>query len=218
MESSKRQNKTRRCFFKEITGAAFCFALAYSKQAAAVGLMPGQNVAEREKAPEAGLGNESLVAVCGLYCGACPMYLATQSNDEQQLLTLLKRFSSGQLKLGMEDILCDGCLGNGRVASFCRSCAIRECPTNKPDVTRCSDCSDFECPRITDFNNDGMLHHAEVLDNLRSIRKLGIGKWAKYEQERWSCPQCSQTVSWYDSQCSACGAARSKLLFQLVQR
>jgi len=218
MESSKRQDNTRRCFFKQMAGAAICFAWARSEQAAAAGLIPRQNAAESETVHGADLGKENLVAVCGLYCGACPMYLASQSNDEQSRLSLLKRFSSGQMKLRMEDILCDGCLGGGRVASFCRSCAIRECPTDKPEVTRCSDCSDFACSRITDFNNDGMLHHAEVLNNLRGIRKMGIKEWSQYEQNRWNCPQCSQTVSWYDSQCSNCGAARSERLFQLAER
>ncbi|MCL2877889.1 MAG: DUF3795 domain-containing protein, partial [Acidobacteria bacterium] len=113
--------------------------------------------------------NENLVASCGLYCGACPMYLATQENNEQRMASIQKQFGSGSMKMSQEDLLCDGCLGGGRLASFCRKCAIRESAISKTGTRRCTDCTEFACNRITDFNNDGMLHHAEVLENLRQL-------------------------------------------------
>ncbi len=215
MDSYSKEKTTRRRFMKEITGAAVCSACLGLKGRAAPAWIPGPSSGEDKTARETDKGKEHLVAVCGLYCGACPMYLATQSKDEQKLQALLKQFSTGPMKLTMEDILCDGCLGNGRVASFCRRCAIRACPKDKSNVTLCSDCPDFPCSRITDFNNDGMTHHAEVLDNLRRIREIGIQEWAKYEEERWECPGCRLPMSWYDVKCSGCGAARSGRLFKL---
>jgi hypothetical protein len=215
MDSFEKEKTTRRMFVKEIAGAAICGACLGLEAAATPLWIPGQNAGEGEKTQAAGTGRENLVAVCGLNCGACPMYLATQSNDEQKRSALLKQFSSGSMKLSMENLLCDGCLGNGRVASFCRKCAIRACPNGKPNVTRCSDCPDFACSRITDFNNDGMLHHAEVLDNLRRIQEMGIHEWAKYDEERWRCTRCRLPMSWYDSKCSNCGEARSERLFKL---
>jgi hypothetical protein len=217
MDSCKKENTTRRRFVKGIAGAAVCGACLGFEAVAAPFRVPGQDSGEGKGALGAGTGREYLVAVCGLNCGACPMYLATQSKDEQKRGALLKQFASGPMKLKAEDLMCDGCLGSGRVASFCRSCAIRACPKGKSDVTRCSDCPDFPCSRITGFNNDGMLHHAEVLDNLRRIREMGIREWAKYDEERWQCPQCRLPVSWYDSKCSGCGAARSGRLFKLIQ-
>jgi hypothetical protein len=159
--------------------------------------------------------NENLVAPCGLYCGACPMYIATQSNDKAKLDAMLKQFSAGPMKLKMEDIVCDGCIGKGRVASFCRDCAMRKCALGKEGVTRCSDCKEEPCDKVTKFNNDGMTHHGEVLKNLDGIKKMGIEKWAKSEKERWSCPKCGLPIAWYDSKCSGCGAARSDKLFTL---
>ena len=158
---------------------------------------------------------ENLVASCGLYCGACPMYLATQENNQERLASMLKQFGSGQMKLSQEDLLCDGCLGGGRLASFCRKCAIRDSAIAKTKTRRCSECAEFACSRITDFNNDGMLHHAEVLENLRQLRTMGIKDWAKHEEERWRCPKCQATVSWYDPECSKCKAPRSARLFPL---
>jgi hypothetical protein len=192
----RKQNTTRREFVKEVAGTAFACTL--------VGL-------------DTAGGGEKLVAVCGLYCGACPMYLATNDNNEQKRKERLQQFLSGKMKLAQEDLLCDGCLGNARLATFCRKCAIRLCPANKSNVTRCSDCPDFPCSRITNFNNDGMLHHAEVLANLRQIQKMGMKDWAKHEEERWRCPQCRASIAWYDKACTNCGAKRSDRLFPLKQ-
>jgi hypothetical protein len=158
---------------------------------------------------------ENLVAPCGLYCGACPMYLASQQKDGQKIEALHKQFSSGNMKLAVEDLLCDGCIANGRIASFCRKCGIRDCASKKTKSQRCSECSDFACSRITGFNNDGMLHHAEVLENLRQLRGMGIKEWTKHEAARWSCPQCKSQISWYDAECSKCRTKRSDLLFPL---
>jgi len=217
MDFLKKENMTRRRFVREIAGAAFCCACLQLDCLAAPSVISKNIDDQSKKVQETGTGKENLVAVCGLYCGACPMYIATQTNDEQKQSALLKQFSSGPMKFKMEDLLCDGCIGNGRVASFCRSCPIRSCPADKQNVARCSDCPDFPCSRISNFNNDGMLHHAEVLQNLRQIREMGIKKWAKYEEECWRCPQCRMPMSWYDSKCSKCGTPRSERLFPLPQ-
>jgi hypothetical protein len=158
------------------------------------------------------VNKENLVAPCGLYCGACPMYLATQENDEKRLSSL---FSSGTMKFSREDLLCDGCIGGGRVATFCLKCAIRDCASDKTKTRRCSECADFPCSRITDFNNDGMLHHAEVLENLRQLRAMGIKDWTKHEEERWQCSKCKARISWYEPECSKCKTPRSDKLFPL---
>lgn len=190
---------SRRQFVRDVAGTAVC----------------GMLIGLESKAQEGSKKGENLVAVCGLYCGACPMYLATQDPDEQKRKELIQRFSSDPRKLTWEDIQCDGCLGNGHLASFCRNEAIRLCPRSKSNVTYCSDCPDFPCERISKFNNDGMLHHAEVLENLRQIKKVGIKEWTKREEERWSCPQCRARIAWYDAKCSKCGAKRSERLFPL---
>ena len=166
--------------------------------------------------PEQG-SSEKLVAPCGLYCGACPMYLATQEKDETRMKSILKQFSSGSGKFAMEDLLCDGCIAGGRVASFCAKCAIRDCASKKTEDKRCAGCLDFACSRITGFNNDGMRHHSEVLSNLRQLRQRGIKEWAGYEAERWRCPQCRHPMSWYDAECSKCKAKRSDRLFPLTK-
>jgi len=159
--------------------------------------------------------NENLVATCGLYCGACPMYLATQEKDAERLASMQKQFGGALSKMPPEDLLCDGCLGGGRLASFCRKCDMRDSATAKTKTRRCSECAEFACSRITGFNNDGMLHHSEVLENLHQLRATGIREWAKHEEERWRCPKCRAKLSWYESECPKCKAPRSDKLFPL---
>jgi hypothetical protein len=217
MNKEKRECTSRRVFVKEIAGAAVagalvsvpcvCQAFAVSEQDAA-----GTGA---KKAVEG--GGEKLVAPCGLYCGACPMYLATQENSQVRLNAFAQQFSAGKMQLKLEDVLCDGCIGGGRVASFCRACAMRSCAAGKSNVTRCSDCPDVPCAKVTNFNNDGMQHHSEVLENLRHMGEMGISSWTKYEEDRWRCPQCKEKLSWYDKACSKCGAKRSDKLFPLKQ-
>jgi hypothetical protein len=200
MDNRKKECTTRREFVEQLTGTVVVCAF--------VGLQTAQ---AQEK--QASTGGEKLVAACGLYCGACPMYLATVQNSEEKIKGLQKQF--GGSTLSREDLLCEGCLGGGRLASFCRKCNLRECAAGKPDVKRCSDCSEFPCSKITRFNNDGMLHHSEVLANLRQIKEMGMENWTKHEEERWRCPQCKNTLSWYDPKCPKCGANRSDRLFLL---
>jgi len=158
---------------------------------------------------------EELVAVCGLYCGACTMYRTLRENNEQKTAGLIQILKARGMDYTAEELKCDGCLANGRLTPFCRVCEIRLCPQNKDGVIRCADCPEFPCARITAFNNDGNPHHAEVLENCRRLKEDGIEKWAKSEEERWLCPQCKTQLSWYDMVCPKCGAPRSDKLFKM---
>lgn len=217
MVMKKTEGTSRRKFVREITGAAVAGALMSAPCVGKAFVLPAQNAG----APGANKGiegsGERLVAPCGLYCGACPMFLASQEKDDQKIKALMQQFSGGKMQLKQEDLICDGCIANGRIASFCRKCAIRACAAGKSNVTRCSDCSDFPCSRISNFNNDGMQHHSEVLANLRHIHEMGMKEWTKYEEDRWRCPQCRTSLSWYDKACPKCGAKRSDRLFPLKQ-
>jgi hypothetical protein len=118
------------------------------------------------------------------------MHPATRGKDEQILKAHQQQFASVKMKWTMEGLLCDGCLGNGRRAVFCRTCAIRECATKKSKEKRCADRSKFGCAHITGLNNDGMLHDAEVLENSRQLRTIGIKDCMKRKEERWQYSKC----------------------------
>jgi hypothetical protein len=146
---------------------------------------------------------EPLAAVCGLYCGACALYRARRDNNPQRLEEILKVWNMPE-----DDSHCDGCLGGGALTPYCRDCKIRHCAEDRPGVTQCADCSDFPCHLITDFNNDGMRHHAEVLENLNHLREIGAEKWIIEQEERWRCPGCRAQMHWYERTCYSCGVVQ----------
>jgi hypothetical protein len=194
---------TRRGFVRGIAGAAVAGGLTCLQ-------VKGIRAAQ---APKDG---KNLVATCGLYCGACPMYLDSRGEGNQKTGEFMQQLGAKQIEIKHEDFLCDGCLGKGRLVSFCAQCAIRSCAAGKT-IAHCSDCSEFPCSRIEDFNNNHgkLLHHSEVLANLRHLKEIGITDWAKSEEERWRCSQCGNRIAWYDKACSKCGARRSDRLFPL---
>lgn len=150
---------------------------------------------------------EHLAAVCGTYCGACGLYRARRDNNPQHMVELLQTLFE-QWQMPPDDFDCDGCLAGGRLIGYCLECKMRLCAAEKEGVTRCSDCPDFPCSIITDFNNDGWPHHALVLDKLRSMQEIGLEAWVKNEKEFWSCPQCQTPVAWYTKTCYECGTAQ----------
>jgi len=48
--------------------------------------------------------DKRIVSVCGLYCGACGIYLATQENEHEKLLQYAL-----VLKQSVAETYCDGC-------------------------------------------------------------------------------------------------------------
>ncbi len=206
-----RNKITRRKFFKGVAGVTVCYAF----------FSPDCFAAPEDQKIED--GNVHLAAVCGTYCGACPAYIAKHSTEEQKKARLQKRLSSGPFTAvkaipdpgWMDGILCDGCLSGGQIAFHCQRCSMKVCAADKQNVTRCSDCKDLPCHRITSMINTGLLHRAEYLPNLEKIREMGVHEWVRYEEERWRCPQCGLPMSWYDAECTGCGAPRSEKLFKL---
>lgn len=223
MDSDNKKNITRRKFSKNVAGTALycaCLPLGVLEDFAEISEKDNE---DRGRVKMTGTGKEHLAAVCGTYCGACPAYIAKHSDDKIIEMRLQKRSLSGPVKRmksipdpgWMDGILCDGCLSDGEIAAHCRSCPMKGCAADKLLVTRCSDCKELPCTRITNFINTGLLHRAEYLTNLEKIREMGVQEWVKYEEERWLCPQCGLPMSWYDAECARCGEPRSERLFPL---
>ncbi len=220
----KKENITRRKFVKGTAGTALCCTCLPLGVLADSAGTPEQNN-EEKKTKMTGAGKEHLAAACGTYCGACPAYLAKHGEDEQIKMKLQKKSSSGPAKAQkgippsnwMDGLLCDGCLSGGVLAAHCQRCDIRLHALNKQNDSRCTDCEELPCYRITNLINMGRyLHRQEYLPNLKKIREMGVQEWVKKEEERWRCPKCSLPMSWYDAECARCGEPRSKQVFPLI--
>lgn len=76
---------------------------------------------------------ETMIAYCGIICSKCPVYLATQADDDQARAEVAKLWSKQYgMDIKPEDVNCDGCLQKtGRLFSHCRVCDIRACGMEK---------------------------------------------------------------------------------------
>ena len=174
----------------------------------------------------------NVAAPCGLYCGACMVYRANKRGDSELLAQMKEMFTArlsdlkegqafpsmppskkgfdfSQIKEELErgaSVCCEGCLSDV-VALPCRICGFRECAQEK-GLTNCSQCPDVPCQWVSDFNNDGMPHHSEVLANIKRQKEIGIDAWLAEQEKRWCCVQCGSPLSWYDAECPNCHAAQ----------
>jgi hypothetical protein len=147
---------------------------------------------------------KDLAATCGLFCGACTLYVARKRSDVKQLKQMAQEIATSRSRpINVQDLDCEGCLSDV-ISYFCLECRLRSCAKAR-GVTHCSLCSDFPCQSIIDFNNDGHPHHGEVLKNIRRQKEIGIEGWITEQEERWRCSQCDCVVDWYSRKCPECG-------------
>lgn len=92
---------------------------------------------------------EEMVAYCGIVCTECPAYVATQSDDTEELKRVAEMWSNEEWQLKSEDIICDGCLpGHTRYSLFCSDCETRSCAIAR-GVVNCAHCEDYACDKLT---------------------------------------------------------------------
>ncbi len=91
---------------------------------------------------------EKMIAFCGLVCTDCPIFIATQNNDENEKKKIAERWSTKEYPLSPENMFCDGCLPVGkRTMSFCQDCDVRRCGFER-NVENCAHCADYPCAKL----------------------------------------------------------------------
>lgn len=157
--------------------------------------------ADLRKTTNAGLimnSSKSLLGVCGLYCGACYHYRASFPESEHLLKDARRQ---GRVTQGFT---CSGCRSEILyIHPGCADCSIRDCAERR-DILHCGLCSEFPCDRIRTFQNDGRIHHLDVVSNLETLKLQGADQWLAEQQKRWRCA-CGTGFSWYEKSCHNCG-------------
>lgn len=141
---------------------------------------------------------KELVSECGLYCGACGIYIATQENDNDKILQYAL-----VLNQSYDDTLCIGCAAERKSLHCSRMCTFIDCKKRK-EVAFCSDCKEFPCQALIEFKSK-MPHRAEIIDSIKRMKDIGIEKWLIEMKEYFYCPQCKTVNSAYHITCRKCG-------------
>lgn len=146
-----------------------------------------------------------LIPPCGLYCGVCRIYQATQAGDRRilnRLRVIYAKRLPGLALESVEDMVCDGCRSDRRFA-HCEKCAIRECAEMK-GVEGCFECVDFPCDSIHSFPSD--VGRKVILRAVPIWREIGTEAWVQAEEMRYHCPECGEKLFRGANQCLSCGS------------
>ena len=141
----------------------------------------------------------TLLAFCGLYCGACSHYRASLP-EGQHLMDEAARRGRTQA-----DFTCRGCRSGSRyIHPGCANCAIRACAEAK-GLLHCGLCPELTCERLAAFQHDGHIHHLDVIRQLEALAQAGPQDWLAEQARLWTCI-CGAAYSWYETICVRCGA------------
>jgi hypothetical protein len=140
--------------------------------------------------------DKKLAAVCGLYCEACTLFIAT-TEDPARLKALAERF-----QLSEEVMKCYGCRSAKR-GPYCQTCKMFACAAER-GIDFCIECAEYPCSDLKQFQSERP-HRIELWDDLERIRAIGYKHWLQEISENYTCPQCRSINSAYDLKCRKCG-------------
>jgi len=118
---------------------------------------------------------KELIAVCGLHCGVCPIYLATKDR------ALAEKIAS---KRGVkpEDLHCLGCRSEkGNIPLMGPpTCETYVCCVNDKKLEFCFQCEEFPCLKLAPCSDRAseIPHNTKIYSLLR-IQKVGLENWDK---------------------------------------
>lgn len=88
-------------------------------------------------------------------CNECPVYIATERDDESMRRFLALEFSDGERKFYPKDISCCGCRTvSADCNKFGKNCRIRKCCKEK-HVNLCAECKEFPCKKTEENIPEG---------------------------------------------------------------
>ena len=92
------------------------------------------------------------VGYCGIVCSDCPVFMATERNDdlEREKIALMFTQQYGK-EYRREDINCKGCVtDNSCIFSYCKTCGIRKCGKER-NVKNCAYCANYPCKNLSEL-------------------------------------------------------------------
>jgi hypothetical protein len=127
--------------------------------------------------------NTLLVAPCGMNCGICMAFLRKKNK-------------------------CSGCRGSDEDKTITRlKCGIKNCIKSNSDF--CYSCTEYPCKAIKHIDKRYRTRYGmSMIENLDSIRKIGISAFLRNEKRKWSCPGCKGTICVHKGCCMECGRER----------
>lgn len=141
---------------------------------------------------------KNLAATCGLYCGACGIYQATQEDDSDRILQY-----AVVLNQAVESTKCDGCCAQIKSLHCKQNCHFTKCNAIR-GISNCGVCVEFPCQDIVRFQSQKP-HCKEIVASLFRRRDVGVEQWLSEMIDLFACKECHTMNSAYDLACRKCG-------------
>ena len=128
----------------------------------------------------------SIVAPCGMNCGLCLGYHRTKNK-------------------------CAGCNSTSSNKPYhCINCSIKLCDSLSANRSKyCFNCKKYPCTRIKNLDKRYKAKYGmSMIENLNTIKEIGIRKFVQQEKERWACPKCGNIICVHRDSCLMCGTKR----------
>jgi len=124
-----------------------------------------------------------LIAPCGLNCRLCRAYDRKRNP-------------------------CPGCRGDNTFKPKTRVvCRIKTCGRIvSGKIQYCFECGDYPCKALENLDRRYRASYfVSVIENLETIRDLGLERYLEKEIERWSCRDCGEILCMHRQSCDSCG-------------
>jgi len=112
--------------------------------------------------------NSKLIAICGLNCGECDIYLAPTNPVIAK--KLIKRFEGMWKDVKATDFHCSTCRGD-KAKCWTEECWIRDCCVISKKLEFCYECKEFPCKKLIEWSKQSE-NYAKALQNLKNMKKI----------------------------------------------
>lgn len=107
---------------------------------------------------------------------------------------------------------CAGCNSpDPNKPKYCISCVIKNCENLLNDKSKyCFNCNKYPCKRLKNLDTRYRTKYSmSMIENLNTIKTIGIQKFVNLEKQKWICSNCGEIVCVHRGNCLACGAKRN---------
>lgn len=151
--------------------------------------------------------NPNLMAPCGLYCGACGVYIATRDKNEK-----FKTVMGNLYGTKPAETECLGCMQPdppAKLYGYCTQCSIRDCVKTKGYYS-CHQCGNWPCDKIENF---GFATGRRVMQCSIPLWRQKVAEagdvegsvaWARAVCERYHCQHCGAPLFRGAQRCRVC--------------
>ncbi len=118
---------------------------------------------------------ENPIAICGLDCSKCDIYLIDE--DEKIATGILKWFKQNGWRpesttvqdFMQEGKICKGCRGDREDKHWSANCEILICCSDERNLESCHECSEFICKKLEEWRKKSEKHEPgiEILKKLK---------------------------------------------------